>query len=98
MSSKGKLGLEYRQEKIMEDDKFRMFEPEDFSEFEGRLLTLIESWGLQTNQETAIKSLVRKNIWQFWYEGIEPMSRKVQGGSETVFASENELTEKPQNN
>jgi hypothetical protein len=76
MSSKGKIGYEFRQEKIIEDDQYRMFETPDFSEFEGRILTLVESWGLRDIQENAVKALLRKTIWQFWYEGVEPMGRK----------------------
>lgn len=30
---------------------------------EGRLLTLVESWGLRESQERAIKSQVRQEVW-----------------------------------
>jgi hypothetical protein len=36
-----------------------------FREFEGRLLTLVESMGLPDKQEQAIKSYVRRELWDF---------------------------------
>lgn len=39
-----------------------------FSGLEGRLLTLIESFGLQKTQEDAAKSLIRREVWGFWDE------------------------------
>lgn len=31
---------------------------------EGRLLTMVESWGLKDSQEKAIKDLVRQEVWK----------------------------------
>lgn len=33
------------------------------SHLEGRLLTLIESWGMKDTQEKSVKDLVRKELW-----------------------------------
>ena len=37
-----------------------------FKRLEGRLLTLLESLGLQSTQEKAIKDLVRSEVWDMW--------------------------------
>lgn len=38
----------------------------DFQYLEGQLLTIIETIGLDSKQEEAIKSLVRQVIWNKW--------------------------------
>ncbi len=37
--------------------------PYQLSHLEGRLLTLIESWGMKESQEKSVKDLVRKELW-----------------------------------
>lgn len=37
-----------------------------FSDHEGRLLTLIETLGLPKVQEDAIKSMIRREVWGTW--------------------------------
>ena len=41
-----------------------------FRDFEGKLLTLIESMGLPEKQENAVKSYVRRELWDFVRTGI----------------------------
>lgn len=40
-----------------------------FRDFEGKLLTLLESMGLPEKQENAIKSYVRNLVWDFARDG-----------------------------
>ncbi len=42
---------------------------------EGKLLTLIESWGLKDSQEKAVKDLVRQEVWSVIH-GAEYVSDK----------------------
>src|SRR5258708_7078469 len=37
-----------------------------FSNLEGRMLTLVETLGLPKAQEDAFKSLVRREVWETW--------------------------------
>ena len=41
-----------------------------FSNFEGKLLTLMESMGLPEKQENAIKSYLRQELWEFVRSGL----------------------------
>ena len=41
-----------------------------FSNFEGKLLTLMESMGLPEKQENAIKSYLRQELWEFVRSGM----------------------------
>jgi hypothetical protein len=38
----------------------------NFQKLEGKLLTIIETIGLEKKQEEAIKSLVRQSVWDYW--------------------------------
>ncbi len=49
--------------------------------FEGQLLTLVESLGLRESQENAVKSLVRNKLWdwfhdQWWHAEIDEATAK----------------------
>ena len=46
-----------------------MYRQYQFKHFEGDLLTLIESMGLPTKQEEAVKSYVRRELWDFVHTG-----------------------------
>lgn len=42
------------------------FNEERFNSFLGRILTLIESMGVNQKQEEAIKSLIKQEVWGLW--------------------------------
>lgn len=42
-----------------------MHRQHQFSYFEGKILTLVETIGLPEKQESALKSLMREKIWDF---------------------------------
>jgi hypothetical protein len=41
-----------------------------FKQLEGKFLTLVESMGLSDKQEHAIKSYVRRELWDFVRDGL----------------------------
>ena len=42
------------------------FNEERFNNFLGRILTIVETLGLSSSQETALKSLVKQEVWALW--------------------------------
>lgn len=47
----------------------RILEDGNFSFLEGRLLTIIETIGLNPNQEKAVKDLIKQEIWNAFNSG-----------------------------
>lgn len=54
-------GVGYGAGKILQDHRFQYLE--------GRLLTIIETIGLSQSQETALKSLIRNEVWDTYQNG-----------------------------
>jgi len=49
------------------------FNKERFDYFLGRILTMIETLGLNENQEKAFKDIIKQEVWSLWEQpwGIE---------------------------
>ncbi len=42
------------------------FNVEKFNHFLGRILTIVESLGLETVQREAVKSIIKQEVWDLW--------------------------------
>jgi hypothetical protein len=57
------------------------------SHLEGQMLTIIEGIGLQSKQEEAIKSLVRKALWDSWIEAEKVIKEYSELGNQVSTSS-----------
>ena len=61
-----------------ETNESRVVRQWQVSELQGTLLTHIESLGLQERQEKAIKSMVKRDLWDWYYRAIR--LKETEGG------------------